>query len=50
MLHGIWAGGLLLEQGKAGLNHIGQAKTKGLAEAVELGLAAVIKAHGDGSC
>ena len=42
------AGGVLLQQDKASLDHLGLTETEGLAETVEPGLAAVIKAHGDG--
>ena len=43
------AGGVLLQQIKASLDHFGLAEAKGLAEVVEPGLAAVIEAHGDGT-
>jgi hypothetical protein len=40
---------VLLQQVKASFDHLGLAEAKGLAEAVEPGLAAVIEAHGDGT-
>ena len=43
------AGGVLLQLVKASLDHLGLAETEGLAETIEPGLAAVIKAHGDGA-
>ena len=43
------AGGVLLQQVKASLDHLGLTETEGLAETIEPGLAAVIEAHGDGT-
>ncbi len=42
---GCRAGGLLLQQSKAGLDDLTLAGAEGLAEVVEPGLAAVIEAH-----
>jgi hypothetical protein len=42
-------GGVLLQQVKASLDHLGLAEAKSLPEAVEPGLAGVIEAHGDGT-
>ena len=43
------AGRLPLQQLQAGLHHLGLAEAKGLAEGFQLGLTAVVQAHGDGS-
>ena len=42
------AGGLTLQQLKAGFYHLGLADAEGLAKAVQPGFAGVIEAHGDG--